>query len=330
MKTSPIFAILFFFWPFLLSAQPVLTLAQHQLQFGDTAIRQYYDASGFSPGPAGPNVTWDFSQLQPVNYTEAGEVQPVLNLPILAMNHILAIYNLPFATQEWYMAAGDSVTYAGFNRSSLEPDIVEYWNSDVLLRLPMAYGDQHSDTYWGTTVSMLRRPNFSGSSTLHADGYGTLLLPGGRTYTDVLRVRKHDAVNDSVVINHSDTWYYYSASHRFPVFVYGDSTYFDGTFAYATETRSVLTTVEQPIDLGRPMLEILGNPVRDEVRLRTHAEGTLSIHGIDGRLVFQGEVRAGTQVTKVPFADAAPGLYVASLTTASQRDQVKLIKLDIE
>lgn len=330
MKTSPIFTILLLFWPFALTAQPVLTLAQHQLQYGDTAIRQYYTAIGLTPGPAGPNVTWDFSQLQPINYTEAGEVQPVLNLPVLAMTHILANYNLPFATQEWYIAVGDSVTFAGFNRSSLEPDIVQYWNSDVLLRLPMAYGDQHSDTYWGTTVSMVRQPNFSGSSTLHADGYGTLLLPGGRTYTDVLRVHKHDVLFDSVVTHHSDTWYYYSASHCFPVLVYGDSTYFDGTFAYTTETRSVQTTVERPIGTSRPMLEILGNPVQDQVRLRTYAAGTLYIHGIDGRLVFQAEVRAGTQVTKIPFADAAPGLYVASLTTASQRDQVKLVKLDIE
>lgn len=328
MKTSPIFAILLLFWPFALTAQPVLTLAQHQLQFGDTAIRQYYTAIGLTPGPSGPNVTWDFSQLQPINYTEAGELQPVLSLPLLAMNHILAIYNLPFTPQEWYMAAGDSLTYAGHNRSALEPDIVQYWNSDVLLRLPMGYGDQHSDTYRGTTVSMLRPPHFSGTSTIHADAYGTLLLPGGLTYTDVLRVHKHDVLYDSVTTSAFDTWYYYSASHRFPVLVYGDSTYFGGTYAYTTETRSVQLVFTQPIN--PPLMEVLPNPVQDEIRLRTYTAGTLSIHGMDGRLVFQAEVQAGVQVTMVPFADAAPGLYVASLVTPSQVGRVKLIKWGIE
>jgi hypothetical protein len=329
MKTSPILAFLLLFWPFCLSAQPVLTLGQHQLQFGDTAIRQYYSFSSISPGPAGPNVTWDFSQLQPSSYTEAGEVQPVLSLPIFAMNHLFTIYNLPFAPQEWYMASGDSLTYAGHNRSALEPDIVQYWNSDVLLRLPMAYGDQHSDTYWGTTVSMLRPPHFSGTSTIHADGHGTLLLPG-TSYTDVLRVHKHDVLFDSVTTSTFDTWYYYSASHRFPVLVYGDGTYFGGTYAYTTETRAVMTAVSEAAAPARHLLEILGQPVQDEVRVRTHAAGSLSIHGTDGRLVFQREVRAGTQLTTVPFADAAPGLYVASLSTSSQLDRVKLVKLDIK
>lgn len=327
MKTSPILAILLLFWPFMLPAQPVLTLSQHQLQFGDTAIRQYHSFSSISPGPAGANVTWDFTQLQPITYTEAGPILPVLSLPLLAYNHIFAIGNLPFSPEEWYMAAGDSVTYAGHDRSSLEPDIVQFWNSDVLLRLPMAYGDQHSDTYFGTTTSMLRPPHFSGTSTIHADAYGTLLLPG-HTYTDVLRVHKHDVLFDSVTTSTFDTWYYYSASHRFPVLVYGDNTYFGGTYAYTTETRTLATAVTEAA-MTRPMLEVLGNPVRDVAHVRTHTAGTLSIHGTDGRLVFQAEVQAGTQLTKIPFGDAAPGLYVASLTTASQVDRVKLVKLAI-
>jgi hypothetical protein len=328
MKTSPILAFLLLFWPFMLPAQPVLTLSQHQLQLGDTAIRQYHSFSSIAPGPAGPNVTWDFTQLQPSSYIESGPMLPVLSLPLLAYNHIFAIDNLPYNPMEWYMAAGDSVTYAGHNRSSLEPDIVQFWNSDVLLRLPMAYGDQHSDTYVGTTTSMLRPPHFSGTSMIHADAYGTLLLPG-RTYTDVLRVHKHDVLFDSVTTSTFDTWYYYAASQRFPVLVYGDNTYFGGTYAYTTETRAVVTAVSEGAP-ARPVLEVLGNPVREHVHVRTHAAGTLSIHGTDGRLVFLSEVRAGTHLTKVPFADAAHGLYIASLTTSSQVDRVKLVKLDIE
>jgi hypothetical protein len=323
MKNSPIFVILLLFWPFLLPAQPVLTQGQHMLQYGDTVVRQTYSFNSISPGPAGANVTWDFTQLQPL-FVESGEVQPVLNMPLFAYNYQIAFSSPTFTHYMWYQAGADTVTFAGHNRSSLEPDIAEFWDSDVLLRLPMHYGDQHTDSYWGRSTAMLRPPHFSGTSSIDADAYGTLLLPG-RTYTDVLRVHKHDVVFDSVNTSTFDTWYYYSASQCFPVLVYGDNTYFNGTYAISNETRSGLVSAQEAA-MQRP-LELRRNPVQDELVLRVAAQGELRVTGVDGKVHHQSTVPAGRSDLRIPFGHVAPGVYLVSLTTVTGNHHQKFIHL---
>jgi hypothetical protein len=76
---------------------------------------------------------------------------------------------------------------------------MSYSNPEDLLRFPFTYNDTYSDT-WATQFMsggyMFYR---SGTTTITADGYGTLITPAG-TYTNVLRINVSQIYQDSAYI----------------------------------------------------------------------------------------------------------------------------------
>jgi len=169
------------------TSQPVIT---------DSIIPSYEDqlfyerlffTSTFYQTPSGPNVQWDFSNISlkqeryhqwwtdPL-FKEGHNYYPSSNIFVngFVRGGLFYIYD----SNGLYKVGSyqDSTTYLSF-----EDD------PELTIPIPITYGDSYLDTFSGVYINAADTFNLSGTNSISADGYGTLILKNG-IYYNVLRV----------------------------------------------------------------------------------------------------------------------------------------------
>ncbi len=129
-------------------------------------------------GQHGRNVLWDFSASGVIS--GIGQIRVVLR----GENRIGIILD---CHRTDYRVSGDALLWTGFeNRLINMADSLPA----IKLRYPLAYGDScKSDYCFKGRYATDRAVVTSGRAHVFADGCGTLILPGGDTVRDVIRVR---------------------------------------------------------------------------------------------------------------------------------------------
>lgn len=192
----------------MVNAQPTITSTGVNPSIGESTVFKTDTSITFTPGSAGANQTWDLTFLQ-----------PQINGPstYVATNTTAAYLNFPSANIATTSAQGDgyfnvtsnAMQYYGIAAQGI---IMSYDDPEDLIHYPFAYNDTYTDT-WLTIFSNGGYTFYrSGSTTVTADGYGTLITPTG-TYQNVLRVHSVQTYQDSTnigvpfIINYSSDQY---------------------------------------------------------------------------------------------------------------------------
>lgn len=309
MKTRLVLATLLL--PIALSAQPVLTAATHQPQPGDTPLRQALSPDTLYPGPSGSNVTWNFSALQLQASPDSLQVINSVPLPPHDHNLVLNTTNSPALKVDYLISRADSLAFAGRDYSNADFDPVLLYDSELMLRFPVAYGDQLVDDFSGTHQTIAGPTNFTGRTHMQADAFGTLVLPGG-TYPDVLRIRQHDTVavfGTDIVF---DTYYFYAASLRYPLLVIGLNTYWRDSYVETYYPQAIVTGRPEP-QVGQAA-QVWPNPFQDALHFRSPSPGTLRITGMDGREYFHATYPNKATINTLALGWLPAGTYIASFT----------------
>ena len=307
MRARLLFATLLF--PAALAAQPVLTAATHQPQAGDTPLRQALSPDTLFPGPSGSNVTWNFSALQLQPFPDSLQVLNAIPLPPQNYNVAFNATNAPSLKVDYFVSWADSLAFSGRDHNIPDFDPVQLYDSELMLRFPMAYGDQHDDHFSGTHQSIAGLTSFTGRTHVQADAFGTLVLPGG-TYPDVLRIRQHDTVTVFGTDIVFDTYYFYAAAWRYPLLVIGQNTYWRGNFVETYYPQAIVTGNPAPQASQLPLL--WPTPFHDALHLNTTTPGTLRILGVDGREYFNETFKMAVSEYKISLGGLPAGIYIAS------------------
>lgn len=183
-----ILLIILFVFPLTLVAQPVLTYQNCAPVAGLTFEKLELDeTSTLFPGDSGEHVVWDFSTVSFKNTPAALHVykNPWNSVYYASHQEANLMRTYPYG-DVFYISTPDSLLYSGSHSNN------SYWyTSDRMLVLPFPFTYQSTATdtliAWGD--SGLDNCTSFHSSQFLADGYGTLILPGGTTLSDVLRVR---------------------------------------------------------------------------------------------------------------------------------------------
>jgi hypothetical protein len=140
-------------------------------------------------GAAGANQTWDFSNESTSNAT---------NLTVIDASS--STFGSSFPSANWSFELGPYYSYfestsAGmeclaFNITSTNGNGDYTGNSRKILAYPFSYGDFFTDTYIENTITK--------NIIVTYDGYGTLLMPNGFTYTNVIRVKELDIESSAI------------------------------------------------------------------------------------------------------------------------------------
>jgi hypothetical protein len=158
-------------------AQPTLTGSSSNPVIGDQLT--YNKSNYVSPGNAGANQTWNLSAM--TSTASASEFVAPASTPSPSIPN--SNISLQVGTSTYYYYKTNSIALQNCS-DILYGNIISYSNPEDALQYPFTFNNTFVDTYQGGGFGISR----NGTSTVTADGYGTLITPAG-TYTNVLRIK---------------------------------------------------------------------------------------------------------------------------------------------
>lgn len=182
---------------FALKAQPTLTATGINAGIGETFVLNSFTTQ-VNPGSSGTNQTWDFSSLTGTPATS------IVVLPSSTPNgsyfpNANTAWSTPGVGYSYMKTSSTAWQNCGFS-PELSPVILSYSDLEDMLRFPFTYNNSYTDTWATQFVSAGYTYYRTGTTTVTADGYGTIIIPGG-TYTNVLRVHFLQEYQDSTYIS---------------------------------------------------------------------------------------------------------------------------------
>jgi len=202
-------------------AQPILNAANTNMVIGE--INSCTSYNWVPQGQQGANQTWNFGSITintagtNFNYTVA-TVPASITTQFPSAN---AILKTPNGSGGVYETSSTMLQlYGRYTPTNPNYNLV-YQNPLDLLHYPFTYGSSFIDSYSGASGPTGAQEFSKATSTITADGYGTLTLPGG-TFSNVLRVHLYTVGKDSISPTNQtnftdDEYWWYLPNNHTPV-----------------------------------------------------------------------------------------------------------------
>jgi hypothetical protein len=313
-------------------SQTELTYASHALLNGEDNPMSYCEY--MEPGTFGPNVSWDFSELQfkkaftgyltNSQLTDNGSAFPLANTE-------LAEFNSRF----YFDVNENQIEQYGYSSADGRSRIY-YETPFIKMKYPFVYGDDYSGSFSGSyEYASVPTGTISGNYTIEADAFGTLILPGGKQFESTLRVKTTKSY-ETVFSNSTQevvivTYRWYNQIHRYPLLVLteyttvvGDNEIVNHQAAYNNNAVNYIESMITESVLLYP------NPASSALTLELNStkSGSLEFEIIDasGKSVrqFNQEVIAGYQ--SFDLSDEIKGLQPATYMLIIGAENDKIIK----
>ncbi|MBI5403605.1 MAG: hypothetical protein HY959_09390 [Ignavibacteriae bacterium] len=214
------------------STPQILTLTSGYLPMIGDVQKYYYCDTNVNPGPGGANTTWNFSNIiiEPV---EQGDewVEPtvspmfwhfpqsnIANIRLNSPQPHYAFFRIDLNQPPYFQAYGDADSINGLQ-------LYQWLPSVQMTKGPLTYNTMYVDS--GRTHQVRQSSNITSwgkfIDTVVGDGYGTIILPGNVSYSNVLRqkivISEIDTINGSSISYGSMIIYsWYIQGYKFPVF----------------------------------------------------------------------------------------------------------------
>lgn len=253
-----------------------------------------------SAGSAGASQTWDFSSL---TFSSMGTLS-VIDPATSAMGP-------SFPSANWaYSVSGAVFTY--FQNTSTEMinwasliastggDNDYSANPKTLMQFPWNFNDSFTDSY--------SEMSSTSNVTVTYDGYGTLIMPGGNTYTNVVRVQ------ESYGSDVDYRWYLTSPLISVAAFIGSDNTL---VWIGATPT-AISEETENTI------LSLFPNPANETIQLNFNAQASstlVKIIAMDGKIVYTANTMTypGLNTINIDISTLPAGIYTVQAGNAFQK-----------
>lgn len=328
-----------FFISIQLNAQLTLTQSFNEPAIGDLDSKYYLDTSAYASGlpisVTGSTCVWNYSNLT--------AEQPAF----------IATYDAPSSTTNAASFSGCSVVendilFTLFLKSTTTPTTqtellgftsstisINLTNSAIITRYPLAYGASQSDNASGTYTAYTFSGPCSGNVSTTADGLGTLNLPNGHSFTNVLRVKSTQNITLSqsfipIATAKQTTYNYYHASKKFPLLSlnyvsFGLTTSSTPTVInYVTGSTDYFTVGIKENSLSPSDLKIYPNPFSGSLNLAVNEKynpSEIKICTQLGQLVYQKNYTTAVDVNHLQS-----GIYFIEVKTDQGAIRKKLVK----
>lgn len=303
-----------------------LTAATNNPVAGDVFYSYVCDTAHASKGASGTSVTWDQTLLV-VDTTDTVRYYTCTATP----------YCDSFAGSNLVQFTDSAYAYMVASSTSLEllgaydaGDFVHLTNHQTIMQWPLSYGTSFSDV----SQTMLSIPPIGDVylkfvNTFQCDGSGTLKLPGGLTYSNVLRVHSKRVVIDSVnflgspMVDSSATEEYnwYVSGFHNPLLTIGYDTagatapYVSGVSYYKKPVSSSVGTITANSDM-----QLYPNPATDIVNISYNPSdkpSAIIITNLVGRTVATVTELTTAGHVAVNTAGLPAGVYIARMHTTN-------------
>lgn len=305
-----VYSLFIFIMPCLLSSKQINILNAEQFTIGTTLKFQICNANGVEPGAEGENQTWDFSNLSLVNDTLTEWMVDPAETP----------YHNDFPGAnlvEKYSDGRYVYVFQSENESHLlgfvDTDqnlVINYPDSVLFCSRPLVYTKTVEAPFTDNFTVNSYSFSGSGTSTLTADGYGTLILPNGTT-NDVIRLKIVQEQNDtllqfgSISKTTSITYAWFDGVHTSALLKIDSShsdTFTDKSVSYlVSETTSGIND-EVPIGFS-----VYPNPAINKINIHLPHSGLVKIVNEQGKTIQT--FHAFTEDAGLNIEKFAQGIY---------------------
>ncbi len=294
----------------------------------------YKTTSYFGPGTSGTGQTWNFSTISgasttsnvvSVSSTPNGSSFPNANVALTGAG----------STYSYQKTSATVLQNYGFVGSGV---VIAYSNPEDLLRYPFSFSNTFSDTWAAIFTNGGYTFYRNGSSTITADGTGTLITPTA-TFTGVLRVHLVENYSDSVNIfgtptvttYNNDQYLWYKDGIHYPLASCYSLTTGAGTTTGGSYYVSTSVGIEENLALANS-INLFPNPTSENIRLKYNIESTtsvkISIINILGQEVYAEEISklsAGEQTIDLNVSSFEKGTYFVKIQTNDSFATKKII-----
>lgn len=328
-----------------MNAQLTLTKAANEPVVGDTNKAYLVDTGSVNiktvNAITGNNALWDFSNLTVVNnsitstiYTSTTSASSATNYPgcniVQSGSSFLKSVSTPSIQTE---LLGTSFIGASLN----------FTNTAIVAKFPFAYSNNYTDPYSGT-VTFTSNGTFSGNVTVNADGSGTLNLPNGQVFTNVLRVKTTQTTTANGVIYVGlfpipitikiTNYDYYHSTQKYPIF---NVNYTSIAILGPTVTASVRANTKSTIvglkesSLENNNFKVFPNPATDYFTVNLsnlkNENGNISIYNVMGQLVKTINLGNETTIEKnISISELNSGVYLLKTVLGIKSSSNRLVK----
>lgn len=313
-----VFAVLAISMP--LSAQLTLTKAANEPVAGDVNITKGYDSTTAVPKTKGAGLVWNFSSLSPQNFTETTTYTTAASVPASSLYPSANLTSNRGGTEiEFMSASGANWEWWGRFNTSPQVEITTMTNSAIMMNWPMSIGSGTNDVFVGSMNIGTMVSTWNGNITGTVCGSGTVILPGGTTFTNCLQVFRTISVTivsgTNTNIYRETTYAYYAQGKKFPVVEYSYQSIPNGSvttneFYCHIDLASVPTGISKNSML-REQFSVYPNPANEIVNISSSsAIERLEILDMNGRIVKEAE-----STNSINVKGMTPSIYTLRIQT---------------
>ena len=286
-------------------AQPILTNSNFVYSYPDSVVYIVADSSSVLDTTTGANVIFDYTKLRTYGLTQTGYyVNPALTSGASDFPTANLAENSSVSTQNYIytLNSTDSVTNLGFiaNVTGFGLTTAKYnVNPEVVMKFPFSYGNSYTDNYAGSfsaNVALvgLVTTNATGSVTIQADAWGTLIFSSTLSIDSVIRVKRVESmVTDPIIlsplpnippitVNATMISYYKPSVSKAPIlsFVYGsytqNGTVIDSTSSVVSKYPIAFVSVDEINTFSS--IQLYPNPTNNVATLLIEAEKAADVN----------------------------------------------------
>ena len=342
MKKNYLLIIGILFLVFNLNAQITLTSSTCTPQPDDEVVEIEVSDSIFDINLAGPNVTWDFSSAVGVTKSfdyiavnEASDTSSYLYADVVE-DRSFVIGTVQFLNERYFSTSETEIAELG----RIGPGYQSFYTDKrEIMKFPITYNDVFSETFSGTATETTNFPfeaeftySISGTISISADGYGTLMLPD-TTVNDVLFIRTIYEYTDSSAGEYheiTDTISYWYDTIQSSPLVTSYISYINGNedlrATYLIKEFEVYNNNQvSTADLELNTLSVYPNPANDFVIVENIEDNSQPIDIYDLRGVRVKTAFSIDGKAKIDIANLSSGVYFIKYIKDSHLYTEKLV-----
>ncbi len=300
-------------------AQPTVTSAVMG-NIGEVLTFTNVNADGFDVGPAGNNVTWDFSDITTIGSPFDYEIVNVASTPYAAdfPGSNMAIDGGTGSYTYFKLLATEYSNYGAGTAAA----IVYYSDPEKIFEFPLSVGASHTDDFYSEFTSGIEFIR-SGSVTTTTDAWGTLKLPSG-DYTSVVRVKVEEDYQDDAdllptpIIYNFDIYYWFKNGVDGPLFTYFHMETTTGGSPFVSESANVNNNIFVNGIEGfttENMIRVYPNPCDELVTIQADGMNQVELYNTVGALIYQ-QAGITTDAVNMQVNNLPAGMYFIKVTTA--------------
>lgn len=324
-----------------------LTRAGQEPVVGDVYATQEFDSVGVVPKSTGINQVWNFSSdVQNTNtalsiYVSTVAVPASSTFPgtTLVEDQGAGNYNM------WKSATTPTTQWellGSINTSTTPANGVKFTNSAIAGIWPMLPGATYTDNFTGNVfgLPLFGTGNVVGNQTVSSSGSGTITLPNGMSYSDIvqIKVRQTYTANISVLtfsiktIDTTTQYMYFHASQKFQLLQVNYGSTYDGTVT----TKSFQILANKNITIGLKdnafsnSFSFFPNPANDKLRFNLSNSNNqnceIEIYNLTGQMVLNQKLGNASQINQViEIGELAKGTYILKTKLGNQSESRRLL-----